>query len=274
MRKLNGRNFCHSGDCSLQWGRNFIVAEMLRIFLGFCRQNQLQWGRNFIVAEIERCCDSNHYAPLASMGPQLYRCGNLIGGMIRSNRFVCFNGAATLSLRKFSKSETSFTVGINSFNGAATLSLRKFQGSKKVPSRTRNASMGPQLYRCGNLQLSKKSKHISRGASMGPQLYRCGNHCVCECVIRAKKLQWGRNFIVAEIRPPLVGSLPFLPLLQWGRNFIVAEMEAARYDSRKILESFNGAATLSLRKWLVTGTVHSVIGVLQWGRNFIVAEMH
>ena len=38
----------------LQWGRNFIVAEMsVRLMVG--RENMvLQWGRNFIVAEM--CC--------------------------------------------------------------------------------------------------------------------------------------------------------------------------------------------------------------------------
>ena len=37
-------------------------------------------------------------------------------------------------------------------------------------------------------------------------------------------LQWGRNFIVAEI--PLVPTVGIfiLILLQWGRNFIVVEM--------------------------------------------------
>ena len=61
-------------------------------------------------------------------------------------------------------------------------------------------------------------------------------------------LQWGRNFIVAEITTYTV----FLPpgyMLQWGRNFIVAEM-------------------LYVDPAPVTGE-----RVLQWGRNFIVAEI-
>ena len=40
---------------------------------------------------------SNH---LASMGPQHYRCGNTSTGEARAPRTPCFNGAATLSLRK------------------------------------------------------------------------------------------------------------------------------------------------------------------------------
>ena len=38
-------------------------------------------------------------------------------------------------------------------------------------------------------------------ASMGPQLYRCGNHKhTDDCNGDQAGLQWGRNFIVAEIR--------------------------------------------------------------------------
>ena len=60
----------------------------------------------------------------ASMGPQLYRCGNEPTLTRRSNGVKSFNEAATLSLRKF---ELSFKAGRLSsrFNGAATLSLRK-----------------------------------------------------------------------------------------------------------------------------------------------------
>ena len=61
-------------------------------------------------------------------------------------------------------------------------------------------------------------------------------------------LQWGRNFIVAEIPDLTLQSLLF-EKLQWGRNFIVAEMAC----------------------WWIAAKVS--ILVLQWGRNFIVAEM-
>ena len=61
--------------------------------------------------------------------------------------------------------------------------------------------MGPQLYRCGNLAdyelLARR-----HDASMGPQLYRCGNMTLmCESAVYCFWLQWGRNFIVAEICP-------------------------------------------------------------------------
>ena len=91
----------------LQWGCNFIVAEMPCLgWWGLVAAGWLQWGRNFIVAEMgnsPRCFYSNFPA---SMGPQLYRCGNtqtlVCSGVLSS----CFNGAATLSLRKLSTSLT------------------------------------------------------------------------------------------------------------------------------------------------------------------------
>ena len=62
----------------------------------------------------------------------------------------------------------------------------------------------------------------------------------------AAVLQWGRNFRVAE------RTQRFLPLgdvatLQWGRNFRVAESRVEK-PAPDIGQSFNGAATLGLRK--------------------------
>ena len=61
------------------------------------------------------------------------------------------------------------------------------------------ASMGPQLYRCGNSVLAERRCDFEV-ASMGPQLYRCGNEITLDkSIMRDLMLQWGRNFIVAEI---------------------------------------------------------------------------
>ena len=85
----------------LQWGRNFIVAEIINrpnaLRLG---EGPLQWGRNFIVAEIGTAGRRAVSAPTASMGPQLYRCGNAPGYLEDSLKPYCFNGATTLSLWK------------------------------------------------------------------------------------------------------------------------------------------------------------------------------
>ena len=62
------------------------------------------------------------------------------------------------------------------------------------------------------------------------------------------ELQWGRNFIVAEISFWAARVCLSLYLLQWGRNFIVAEMSES--------------VTRNAQRFR-----------LQWGRNFIVAEM-
>ena len=68
------------------------------------------------------------------------------------------------------------------------------------------------------------------------------------CVLRTiGLLQWGRNFIVAEIKTATVAT-PATGMLQWGRNFIVAEIKNPHSISRKQF-------------------------MLQWGRNFIVAEI-
>ena len=60
----------------------------------------------------------------ASMGPQLYRCGN--GTWVRRDQYgtPASMGAATLSLRKLPSGRYGI-AGSVSFNGAATLSLRK-----------------------------------------------------------------------------------------------------------------------------------------------------
>ena len=191
---------CHHfvSTFALQWGRNFIVAEtrtvpcwpcaLLRCFNGAATlslrkldvcalmrapKRLLQWGRNFIVAETGRCSMAPRGVYLASMGPQLYRCGNDVedeealssfvglqwgrnfivaetfSSFAASSTYWCFNGAATLSLRKHQCQVWHLRSG-SSFNGAATLSLRKrgtAPGRRPCP---RSASMGPQLYRCGN----------------------------------------------------------------------------------------------------------------------------
>ena len=108
------------------------------------------------------------------MEPQLYRCGNVHGGIHGGYGTGRFNGAATLSLRKclerghldashpvlqwsrnfivaeIARTAEQLEVGKPSFNGAATLSLRKLLSMTAVPAFLSYASMEPQLYRCGN----------------------------------------------------------------------------------------------------------------------------
>ena len=281
----------------LQWGRNFIVAEIGNgVGWSLEEKSALQWGRNFIVAEILSCGLRPLKVLWASMGPQLYRCGN--AGIV-----------------------TSVPSSTRCFNGAATLSLRKLSNRAFLLSNSSNASMGPQLYRCGNL-LGWSCHCLSCQASMGPQLYRCGNDCrhrdadggitrfngaatlslrkwdavweygdmfcglqwgrnfiVAEMLITTKdatkngdELQWGRNFIVAEIMYSgnwfYIGSS-----LQWGRNFIVAEICHADPSLKPIITLQWGRNFIVAEMVLATRSTFNT-NTLQWGRNFIVAEMH
>ena len=130
------------------------------------------------------------------MGPQLYRCGNRLRRCLLASKWQCFNGAATLSLRK-QPDDPAGSPPDHSFNGAATLSLRKLHAEEELPIRFRVLQWGR-------------------------------NFIVAETVYAAKygrmeiKLQWGRNFIVAETRM-LNQFSAIIYMLQWGRNFIVAE---------------------------------------------------
>ena len=132
------------------------------------------------------------------MGPQLYRCGNLNEQRNSKVRYLRFNGAATLSLRKF-------------------CSLLYTQSSHIPLQWGRNFIVAEM----------RNLLSLARGvtlASMGPQLYRCGNPL------------------------PLIEVAKKWDMLQWGRNFIVAEIRPFRRTRQRARRSFNGAATLSLRK--------------------------
>ena len=54
-----------------------LRKQKILIGQGYERLAALQWGRNFIVAETRRRSDIAGSIGLASMGPQLYRCGNM-----------------------------------------------------------------------------------------------------------------------------------------------------------------------------------------------------
>ena len=180
----------------LQWGRNFIVAESWLRYSRF-----FFFGLASMGPQLHRCGkpDTGPWRQLvsaqASMGPQLHRCGKVIRPGMAPVMRPRFNGAATSSLRKGPASACPPPTATG-FNGAATSSLRKAR-------------------RGG-------CPHDPRPASMGPQLHRCGKLLVWAIIIKRSELQWGRNFIVAEstisaLRAKIAAGL------QWGRNFIVAE---------------------------------------------------
>ena len=158
------------------------------------------------------------------------------------------------------------------FNGAATLSLRKSGRRRQYYASADSASMGPQLYRCGNYKFltvapannkklqwgrnfivaemappgpgSARLLWLQWGATLSLRKYGLSPQLCIDHI----KLQWGRNFIVAEIWTMPAGVLMCWSLLQWGRNFIVAEIHVPVLVAPRASCSFNGAATLSLRK--------------------------
>ncbi len=88
----------------LQWGRNILVAERPHGLLPTTLSTTLQWGRNILVAESPRRRAGKMGPVLASMGPQHTRCGKLGSSQDCASGLVCFNGAATYSLRKAASS--------------------------------------------------------------------------------------------------------------------------------------------------------------------------
>ena len=135
----------------------------------------------------------------ASMGPQLCSCGNMASDVIHTHIPPCFNGAATLQLRKLSLTMMMRRSG-PCFNGAATLQLRKPDSSRPGLGPGRGASMGPQLCSCGNRQVGRRVRCRQGGFNGAATLQLRKPHVLRAAGRRANSLQWGRNFAVAETR--------------------------------------------------------------------------
>ena len=207
----------------------------------------------------------------ASMGPQLYRCGNQLGYVQSKKAFSSFNGAATLSLRKPYDSYPACTHVVM-LQWGRNFIVAETRTTHRSRSCWERASMGPQLYRCGNCFRVRDGQPGSQ-ASMGPQLYRCGNQLG---YVQSKKAFSSFNGAATlSLRKPY-DSYPactHVVMLQWGRNFIVAEIAGKRVLWPASRRGFNGAATLSLRKLDKFRQACEKFLQLQWGRNFIVAEI-
>ena len=181
----------------LQWGRNFIVAESRCRAAGHSVPSRLQWGRNFIVAE------------------------SASRRIARSISHRSFNGAATSSLRKGPFTATPMLLAVLLQWGRNFIVAE----SSTTGARARagaSASMGPQLHRCGKWQSTTApasrtwcfngaaTSSLRKVVGLLPtRLHRtCFNGAAtsslrkvsCHAVASklSMKLQWGRNFIVAE----------------------------------------------------------------------------
>ena len=131
---------------------------------------------------------------------------------------------------------------------------------------------------------------------MGPQLCSCGNaYPRSRSRMPYSRLQWGRNFAVAETRhawssagerPRFNGAatlqlrkhdleLPFRfrRPASMGPQLCSCGNRTRQRQVRTRQGCFNGAATLQLRKHPSLHTLHDTCqNGLQWGRNFAVAE--
>ena len=85
-------------------------------------------------------------------------------------------------------------------------------------------SNGPQLYRCGNQALHGQTEHCHHRFNGGATLSLRKYDSLEPAAQVPIRLQWGRNFIVAEMVNATAYIHLFRYALQWGRNFIVAEM--------------------------------------------------
>ena len=134
----------------------------------------LQWGRNFIVAEIA--------IPMKAAAATPSFNGAATLSLRKSVQVVCqatgrhsgFNGAATLSLRKCIRMRPMCLLSTGASMGPQLYRCGN-AGGLRLPFLGRAASMGPQLYRCGNEKQHSDDLADVVHASMGPQLYRCGN---------------------------------------------------------------------------------------------------
>ena len=233
-------------------------------------ENMLQWGRNLFVAERRGRPHRQADGGIASMGPQLVRCGKSSSAYTASMQSSQLQWGRNLFVAE-SPSRGRSRGTLRRFNGAATCSLRKVFERQHDAGAVHVLQWGRNLF-VAESRIPRQDGKGGGAASMGPQLVRCGK--VRSCVplpLRTSSLQWGRNLFVAEriitkeagdarrmasMGPQLVRcgkrrateSNGEENSLQWGRNLFVAESERLSEVFVEALESFNGAATCSLRK--------------------------
>ena len=157
--------------------------------------------------------------------------------------------------------------------------------------------MRPQLYRCGNSAINRLpfSCHVRFNGAATLSLRKSmiiiteimfrivlqwgRNFIVAEMdLLRADRvffdsLQWGRNFIVAEMSICVCHPLGPSTWLQWGRNFIVAEMSICVCHPLGPSTWLQWGRNFIVAEILLSGGGRRRVSTLQWGRNFIVAEI-
>ena len=266
--------------------RNRTVCRSLRAI-----ESGLQWGRDFAVAESKdgtgparshRCFNgaatsqsrnrADQAAELLHLdcfnGAATSQSRNLARRQRIRRQATCFNGAATSQSRNRSPRRCGCCRGLWRFNGAATSQSRN-------PCRRRSS---PSHRRCFNGAATSQSRNRRGGdrqadrctASMGPRLRSRG--IIRErpgCPKTRYKLQWGRDFAVAESRP---GG----PRRGGDRGFNGAATSQSRNPPMGCQPGGAGSASMGprLRSRGILTKLRAVTGLskLQWGRDFAVAE--
>ena len=272
LRKLN----IHSENSRIVHSFNvaatFALRKCINSFFNAPKCSLLQCGRNFCVAEIVFHPECARKLNIASMWPQLLRCGNLHPPgrylripaasmwpqLLRCGNLLVTEGCP--DVRRVLQCGRNFCVA-------------EMAKSEMGDTSDKTASMWPQLLRCGNpaavtpppppATMLQCGRNFCVAEIAGEYLYRtsqnllqCGrNFCVAE-IIQCRHLIWrqcfrlqcGRNFCVAEIRHNGWDSSSG-DVLQCGRNFCVAEIVNLHTLEITTMISFNVAATFALRKF-------------------------
>ena len=108
---------------------------------------------------------------------------------------------------------------------------------------------------------------------MGPQLYRCGNEMAHpETAPNVLRFNGAATLSLRKSTPWHDRNEAQFEL-QWGRNFIVAEIACHVCQDVLRSEASMGPQLYRCGNALTDGTTTGNIELLQWGRNFIVAEI-
>ena len=162
------------------------------------------------------------------MEPQLYRCGNESWPSAREGTVSGFNGAATLSLRKFGARSRAGGPHDPGFNGAATLSLRK-----SAVHRSRRTAEGVWLQwsrnfivaeiRTGSRVPAKRGSIPCFNGAATLSLRKLGFPAPQPCLLALICFNGAATLSLRKSDTP--GASPRTSSrLQWSRNFIVAEI--------------------------------------------------
>ena len=132
--------------------------------------------------------------------------------------------------------------------------------------------MEPQLFSCG-LRLQCPFSHCPQIRFNGAATFQLR---IAQDLVANKntalKLQWSRNFSVADWMIRFALTTPHACWLQWSRNFSVADCMPTASRQVCPCSGFNGAATFQLRIAESNRLTYRVEALLQWSRNFSVAD--